>query len=673
MKTMTMICICVAGAMVLGGCATKEGKTPELGASVNDRMRWLEKTEGLSSIEFDIPPSLIYRMQRAYNKARGKLFGITEDFDGEELLGLVDNKVANAKEIATRPRGEMKFCADLLTDEERAEIWPFDVEAFEAELEKKLVLDEDGMYRLKPDGVDMPTGEDGLVAVNPTMRWVNNEIEQWAIKELDARYPRLDGEEFCKRTLWQSKPEWMKAWAIGEHGTFIIAQQGGAWDLREYVYLIDTKSIGLWCVAVMESFPTRKEGVAILDCLHNGAAMNNVAVLEWSHRSMTREIRPVIIQTLLEKATEEGIKVASSNLDVLLEHIPELETGEFDAERRQLEETQEYFEQLCAKWPGVAERVSMWDMPDYAKRFFEIDAFQDWCNEDKKARYGEFEKACREAIALKIEPPIWYYNLACALAVQDKREEAFEALEQAVVAGYNKAGNAQSDNDFAAIADDPRFAALLQAMDLPDLTGWQWAKKPAMIIDDTIELTEDNVYFGFNTHMYIGAVEEDGYGRLYYMDRDGIEGPAIEGYVTVKYDEEAKRRGRHLGLANTAIKFGLVVARGEFKPEEIKTDAYDAERAAKTGNILGLYSCEDWDEQLDWCILYHGGEAEGRKLAEIVRDTMGMMPVAELDKGRFAPEMVKLIHAAMKPGTDGPVINVDDIDPDKLVPEAGCL
>ena len=31
-------------------------------------------------------------------------------------------------------------------------------------------------------------------------------------------------------------------------------------------------------------------------------------------------------------------------------------------------------------------------------------------------------KACREAIALKIEPPIWYYNLACALAVQGKRD-----------------------------------------------------------------------------------------------------------------------------------------------------------------------------------------------------------------------------------------------------------
>ena len=667
METATMICMCVAGAMVLGGCATNDEKTIEQDEGAISRMRWLEKTEGLSSIEFNIPSSLIYRMQRAYSKARNKHFGITGDFDGEELYGLAREQVANAEAIARRPRGEMKFCYDCLTDEERAAIWPLDVEAFEAELEKKMVLDQEGFYRLKPGVTDLPVNEDGLVAVNPTMRWVSKEIEQWAVKELDARYSRMEEEEFCRIMEVGAMSEDVKAWAIGEDEIFIIEQKGGAWDVREYAYFIHVESIGWWCLATMESFPTRKEGAALRVCLYNGAAMNNVAAMEWSHRSMTTDMRTQIIEMLLGRAVESGIKVASHNLEVLFEHIPELETGEFEAGHRKLEETQEYYEQLWVKWPGVAERVSMWDMPDYAKRFFEIDAFQDWCNEDKKARYGEFEQACREAIAMKIEPPVWYYNLACTLAVQGKQEDAIEALEQAVVAGYNKAELAKSDGDFESISNDPRFVRLLQVMDLPDLTGWQWANKPAMVVDDVVELTEDNVYFGFIAHMYIGTVEEDGYGRIYYMDRDGLEGPAIKGYVTVKYDEEAKKRGRHLGLANTAINNGLTVARGKFVPEEIKTDAYDAELVANAGNVLGLYSCEDWSEKLEWCILYHGGEAEGRKLAEIVRDAIGRIPVAELDKGRFAPEMVALIHAAMKPGTDGPVINVDDLDIDKLL------
>ena len=174
--------------------------------------------------------------------------------------------------------------------------------------------------------------------------------------------------------------------------------------------------------------------------------------------------------------------------------------------------------ELRAKWPHAADRVSMWDMPDYAKRFFEIDAFQDWCNEDKKARYGEFEKACRDAIELKIEPPIWYYNLACALAVQGKRDEAFDALEQAVVAGYNKAERAESDIDFDAISEDSRFAGLLRVMGLPGRRDWRYAKEPAKIVDDVVELTADNVYFAFNKHCYLADVEVDG-TTFFYMDR----------------------------------------------------------------------------------------------------------------------------------------------------------
>lgn len=667
MKKMMVVCMCVAGAMVLGGCATNDEKTIEQDEGAISRMRWLETVEGLSNVDFDIPPSLMFRMQRAYNKARDRHFGITGDFDGEELRGLANEQVANAEEIARRPRGEMKFCYDCLTDEERAAIWPFDVEAFEAELEKKLVRDQEGFYRLKPGVTDLPVNEDGLVAVNPTMRWVSKEIEQWAVKELDARYSRMEEEEFCRIMEVGAMSEDVKAWAMGEDEIFIIEQNGGAWDVREYAYFIHVESIGWWCLATMESFPTRKEGAALRVCLYNGAAMNNVAAMEWSHRSMTTDMRAQIIEMLLERAVESGIKVASHNLEVLFEHIPELETGEFESGSRKDAETWGYLAELRQKWPDAANRISEWDMPDFAKRFFELDARQDWCAEDPVNRYGEFEELSREMIATKTEPETWYYNLACALAVQGKIDEAFEALEQAVVAGFNNIAHAAQDSDLANLREDGRFEKLIAAMSKIDCSGWQCDKFQVAIENREIMLADQNVHFAYHDHAYTGYVEPSGYGKLYYMDRDGLEGPAITGFITVKYDEEAKRRGRHLGLANMKILYGLTVARGKFVPEEIKTDAYDAERLANEGNVLGLYSCEDWSEKLDWCILYHGGEAEGRKLAEVVLKLMGRLPVAELDKGRFAPEMVALIHAAMKPGTDGPVINVDDIDTDKLV------
>ena len=336
-------------------------------------------------------------------------------------------------------------------------------------------------------------------------------------------------------------------------------------------------------------------------------------------------------------------------------------------------------EALRAKWPNAEDWISMWDMPDCAKRFFEIDALQDWCNEDKLRRYQKFEEACREAIAMKMEPPVWYYNLACALAVQGKRDEAFDALEQAVVAGYNAVEHAKLDSDLDTISDDPRFAELIQVMGSRGHSGWQWAKKQASITNHIVELTADNVYFGFKKHCYLADVEADG-TTLFYMDRDGIDDVVLDGYfsknvfaldryVIVKYEDEAKKRNRHLGLANTVINKNPVVARGTFVPEQIRTDAVDA-IAVSQQNVLGLYACENWTNKLDWCILYRGGEKEGRRLAAIVRIVYLSLPhdqvAAMLSRGEFAREMTKRIHNIVKDGKDGAVIDVADIDVSKL-------
>lgn len=325
-------------------------------------------------------------------------------------------------------------------------------------------------------------------------------------------------------------------------------------------------------------------------------------------------------------------------------------------------------EALRVKWPNAEDWISMWDMPDCARRFFEIDALQDWCEEDKSRRYQKFEEACREAIAMKMEPPVWYYNLACALAVQGKRDEAFDALEQAVVAGYNEVDHAKCDSDFDTISGDSRFAGLLQVMGLHGRSSWGWAKKQATITNDVVELTANNVYFGFNEHCYLADVGAEG-TALFYMDRDGKDDVALDGYVTVKYEDEAKKRNRHVGLANTVISKNPVVARGKFVPEQIKTDAVDAIAVSKQ-NVLGLYACENWTNKLDWCILHRGGESEGRRLAEIVRIMYLTMPPdqvsAMLSRGEFALEMTKRMHEIVKAGKDGVVIDVDDIDVSKL-------
>ena len=290
--------------------------------------------------EFDIPASLIVRMQNAYSVVRNKNFGIVDAFDGEEVFGLSQLGMENAAEIASRPRGEMKFSTDLLTEAERAKFWPFDVESFEAELESKMVRDEEGLYRLKPEFGEGVGGlkEDGLVAVNPTIRWVNHEMEQWATAQLDAVCNRMDDETFCKMSGDEAMPEGTKAWRMGEDEFFVISGSDGAWEQRDYMFVLWQEGKDPCVVASLNSFPNREEGIALLGWRDSSICANNVAVLEWQHRSQRLSMNPWRIKQMLFIAADEGVEVAKDNLKVLFDHIPEVFPGDEDNAEEQQEQ-----------------------------------------------------------------------------------------------------------------------------------------------------------------------------------------------------------------------------------------------------------------------------------------------------------------------------------------------
>jgi tetratricopeptide (TPR) repeat protein len=76
---------------------------------------------------------------------------------------------------------------------------------------------------------------------------------------------------------------------------------------------------------------------------------------------------------------------------------------------------------------------------------------------------GEYEAAIvahRRAANNDRFKPVALYNLGCAYALTGKPDEAFEALEQAVQAGFGNAALFARDNDLVSLRDDPRFAAL---------------------------------------------------------------------------------------------------------------------------------------------------------------------------------------------------------------------
>ena len=285
---------------------------------------------------FDIPPSLIYRMSQAYNESRNKMMKIEGLLDGEEMVALMQQGFRNGYEIAARPRGDMVFADDGIGDEERKKLWPFDVESFEATLEAQMGRDENGLFGRKSEG------DNELEACNPTFRWINAEMEEWAVKQLDAAFPRMDneifstmfgeedddGEEGDEEDREKTKEDnlaWIIAKNRGQIECFRITRCDGAWANREYHYFLWNGKDNPSLYASFDSFPNRKEAATMRAWRTNPAALNNLAVLYWRHRIFRLGFDPAEIRAMLELAARDGVSCAKQNISVLLAHIPEVE------------------------------------------------------------------------------------------------------------------------------------------------------------------------------------------------------------------------------------------------------------------------------------------------------------------------------------------------------------
>ncbi len=78
-------------------------------------------------------------------------------------------------------------------------------------------------------------------------------------------------------------------------------------------------------------------------------------------------------------------------------------------------------------------------------------------------------------LAPKLAAP--HYNLACSLARQDKKEEAFKALQQSVDLGQVDAAHFKADDDLTTLRSDPRFAAIVKQAEANDKKALAEAEK----------------------------------------------------------------------------------------------------------------------------------------------------------------------------------------------------
>lgn len=103
---------------------------------------------------------------------------------------------------------------------------------------------------------------------------------------------------------------------------------------------------------------------------------------------------------------------------------------------------------IAGATPGVAFTPSLWERQGPVIAYFA---------EEK------YDKAIEELDRLRAETPddpTVLYNLACAYARTDRKDEALDLLRQAVEIDSDFAKNAETDPDFESIRDDPEFSAI---------------------------------------------------------------------------------------------------------------------------------------------------------------------------------------------------------------------
>lgn len=274
---------------------------------------------------FEIPLTLVEKMQIAFDANRNAHFNVTNDLLEFWSIGSGSRAWTNALEITGRPRGEMKAVDDLLSEKDRLGIWPFDIEGLEEELTKRMVIDTNGLYRLKGEFVEgCPVCDDGQVAANPTIRYINWEIERFATNQMDRLFPRMVEANFCAMSGDEKMPDGTCAWTVAPDLHFVIQQRDGAWEPREYMFIRWTGDDDPFLVALFDSFPSKKEACATMLFRDDAAAINNLAVMMWRHQCDRMSMRPAFIKILLERAVEAQVPTAERNLQVLRAHVPEV-------------------------------------------------------------------------------------------------------------------------------------------------------------------------------------------------------------------------------------------------------------------------------------------------------------------------------------------------------------
>lgn len=237
---------------------------------------------------------------------------------------------------------------------------------------------------------------------------------------------------------------------------------------------------------------------------------------------------------------------------------------------------------LCAL-PAFCD-TNVFDMPARHMRHVQLLGWMD--SSHRKQDYAAMEAVCREGVALESAAELWHYNLACALALQNRADEALDALDQAIAAGFLDSDHLSQDSDLDTLRATDRFAACLSRVNaLREAQAAHPAPLPVAAPDpktQTVMQSASNTLWNFRLGLfnafldlpqknppapaYRGAEADainawlrdgtaSGTAGLLYVNRDNHAHPfdtaRLPGVSRLGYAQDMIDRNLHIGIPNT--------------------------------------------------------------------------------------------------------------------------
>ena len=213
--------------------------------------------------------------------------------------------------------------------------------------------------------------------------------------------------------------------------------------------------------------------------------------------------------------------------------------------------------------------LSIWDYP--ARHPAHVRLRNQFLAACRKGDAVGMEKACQQGVSLLPDDPTWHYNLACALAYYENRQNAaLDALEKAIDLGFRNPKAIRADTDLARLSKLRRYEELIvyaEEMSRRPIMFGPMATVPATgIFGQSVALGEQNLGWDFDLGCFtaklkLATASAGGNTGDLYMNRDGGHAPlkidAFPGITQLRLDQGGRDRGMDLDFPNMLVPYPL--------------------------------------------------------------------------------------------------------------------